>query len=469
MSKSCTKWYSYFNNESAQSQDVLLCNITVYRKTILVATMQNNITKFTKFNSINAFYEYYNQSTLQHRTFYAVLTHNTRYLYLDVDYKLSDSLSRMQHSNMIEKITSLLSDFIIKYGQKFNVYNRKCNWIIWTASRSHKFSLHLLDIGNVIHIVDNKHFAEAFNYWLHINHKIPNKCIIDSKIYHEQYQLWRLPYCHNGNIDAILRLFNNNIPIIKQFQISFMNDLRRQSIQCISTNFKLPTLFVHKTQYNICNKYVLQTDSHIKSIKKPCSKLIQNKLYAIFKTSKIRPYKNNEFLILEHHCPLAERCHKSNTGRICIVDNVRQSEFNYCIYSCMHSDCRKVMKSINISLSDTWKYPWLICKFKAIKLDILKELDRFLYLLFSRDMIKYKGNSYQDSIIKFDKMIFNIRALLFCSFIENNVIHTKCNKSRMTIYYKKKHDKNYFYGALTIYCVECNIFFNYKNNCLIIS
>ena len=458
------KWYSYFNNNTCAVEDSLLNNICIYPNTILFAKMNNNAPKFGKFDCMQDFYNYFTLTKKKNQTFYAVLTHSARYIYIDIDYKLTHVERSINKDDLISIIINTLNQFVNRYGKLFNIIFTNCNWMIWDASRTEKFSLHVMDIGNIIHVKDNKHFAMAYNYWLHHNKKIPIDCIIDSQIYHENYQLWRLPCNHNGNINATLQLYNSKISILKQFEYSFMNNIRNFNICYKSKSFILPVLSNTSTNMSIkinkikqdtfnnkrnmvSSNYNQATNSQI--ITKP-THTIMKQLQCIFKTHNITKYKN-ELLLKIHYCPIADIYHKHNTGRIKLIQNTQHTNLLYCKYYCMKRECKLIAKSKNITLQ-TWKYPWILILLTNCNDTILKQIDLLFNLLFTGNFIKYRLGTYQDHVLKPNKLKLNDNDMLFSTFINDSIIHTTCKKSNMFVYHKQNQETK-----TIIYCKECNI------------
>ena len=95
-------------------------------------------------------------SQLIDQRFYTVLTSSARYLYLDIDYKwdINDHCIRNTKIRLINIITRQLSQFISTYGIQFNMNVNNSNLIIWDATRSDKFSLHIIHNGYIMHVLD---------------------------------------------------------------------------------------------------------------------------------------------------------------------------------------------------------------------------------------------------------------------------------------------------------------------------
>ena len=76
-----------------------------------------------------------------------------------------------------------------------------------------EFSLHIIDVGNLMHHLDVKLFAEKFSHWLIRNNILSNDCVTDKNLYQEAYQPWRLPYNHNGGMRSLLRLYYKEVTL----------------------------------------------------------------------------------------------------------------------------------------------------------------------------------------------------------------------------------------------------------------
>ena len=369
------KWYKFFNNKTEQKHNVLIKDQTFYPENIIIAKKLKNIWLYAKFVSIKQFIDYFLLTPIQNQTFYTILTHSTRYLYLDIDYKLTCKLSIKHHDILINQIMNCLQKFTKTYGYKFGIKYRQSKWWIWNASRFddkknyyyEKFSLHIIDAGNIMYYLDIKNFAYTFNYWLNKNHMINQKCKIDINIYHNEYQAWRLPYNHNGNIASLLKLYKNNIDLYSQMQVNIMNDIKFLSKLYISKNHnQLHLQFTIKYSLNSKKKMNQKEQNMIKQNKV----LIQNipsiyiyknihtiniqtmqLIQQIFKINTFDTFKNNEFIIHRHYCPILKAIHNINSGRLCILNIQNHINSDYCIYTCMDSECQNKMKQLYISLS----------------------------------------------------------------------------------------------------------------------
>ena len=438
------KWYTYYNNCNDKLNS-LLSNTTLYDKSVLIATKDVNHANFmfTKFVSIEQFYQYYCNTTFDNHMFYAILTTTQRFLYLDIDYKLESKLDKYEIRTLSKNIYDCLIKFVHTYGNQFEFKNNNNDWLIWNGSRNNKFSLHILNPQQLLNIKLQKTFALKFDSWLHINNKVPKQLRIDSCIYHSNYQLWRLPYCHNGDKNSVLVLQNSKLPLIKQFELSCMVNIPEKyklnnkiinNIQKISTLSK-NEIKVESLRYNHC--------------------IIQN----LLQTNNIKPYKNHELIVKQHLCPISQQKHQNNTARIKLyyVTNT----IMYCVFTCMKDTCREIMKQKYINLSHKWNYPWVIEHLiKINKLLIIEKVDTLLKKTFDTKILTFNKTAYSNAIIKTSKLRFNINNMLFSCFFTDDVIHSKCLKNALYMYSKNKTHYKYYSDEVTIYCNNCKIFIN---------
>ena len=231
-------WYTHFNNShSSLRKQTLIYNQTIYPKNLLIARKcAGNKWLYGKCKSMTEFIKYLYWCDKHHRTFYAILTSTARYMYIDIDYKLKNAINAHIKTNLINNLISHLQQFIQSYGNYFGL-TRTTKLHIWDATRHNKFSIHIIDTNNIIHYKDNCMFSTCFKYWIHSNGIIPKECDVDTNIYHEKYQLWRLPFNHNGSIDSTLYLINEQMTVQSQLEITFMTNLQTHQIQCKFTTF----------------------------------------------------------------------------------------------------------------------------------------------------------------------------------------------------------------------------------------
>ena len=486
-------WYPFFNNQQKNEELVLIKNETIYPENILIAKKTSTSWQYTKFGSIQKFMTYYTKCNIENKTFYSVLTNKTRYLYLDIDYKLETKLLIKDHKLLISTIKHHLNKFVVIYGRQFGIKHKQCNWIIWDGSRLHcsqkyfvhKFSLHIVDIGNMMHYLDIKLFAETFSFWLNNNNILSINCIIDNNIYHDGYQPWRLPYNHNGDKKSLLRLYENKMSLIEQFTINIMNKIGNIKLVHLTKNKnlnnKISDRIHNKTTHS--NHYSDITNYHLSIKNKPFKipnipkiyfypnlqnpeKKICNKIRNIFQISMPNKISNYEYILTQHYCPIIKKKHRRNSARLLLLHIPNTIDSEHCIYTCMDQDCRMIMKQQFINLTTTtFKRPWLIYNLHHLDEQILMEIDTFIDLLISTNILSYNNN--QQSIIKANKIKFNYSNIIFSTFIHDTVMHNKCKCNNMSLSYRSATHKYVKYGKITLYCRHCKTFINMKDNQLI--
>ena len=451
------KWYFYYNN-SDDKINSLLSNITLYDKSVLIATKKNDNFRFTKFADIKQFYRYYCNTTFNNHTYYAILTTSKRFIYLDIDYKLQKKLHNYQIKTLIANIYNNLKKFVLTYGSQFNINNNYNQWLIWNATRDNKFSLHILNSKQSLDIAILKSFAIQFNCWLHFNQKVPKNLKVDSCIYHANYQLWRLPNCHNGDTKSALLLYNSTMPLIKQFELSCMIDIAWDSgmsnTRSIESQKMINLASNNATINDNCDNYLDERRIDVYSTNYP---VIQN----LLQTNNIKPYKNQELIVKKHFCPVSQQKHQNNTGRIKIF--IISNSIVYYVYNCMKHTCRLIMQQKFINLSHKWHYPWVIEHFAKINnSQTIKQIDELIKKLFDDNVLQFRRNSYSNAIIKESKLRFNTNKMIFSCFLSNDVLHTQCLNNVLYMYSKNKQHSKYYKNEVTVYCNNCKIFFNSK-------
>ena len=451
------KWFYKYNDSTAKQDDVLLKNITVYPSTIIVASKINGTNTFTKFASIDKFFQFFIQTPPEQRVFYAVLYKNTRRIYMDIDYQLTKPLSNKQQNKLIKSIYSDLITFTTIYGYKYGINIHKCNWYIWNGSRNNKFSLHIMDTYHCCHFLINKTLAIDFNHWLHRNNKIPSTCKIDDNIYHHGYQLWRLPACHSGNNSSTLQLYNSTLSIYEQIQISFMNDCHQPPPSCkqIKNNIQNKITTPSKQFNNNITRNQIQTTK----IKPKIQEDTFNQLQQMLKTNNITPYHNGELLIKKGWCQTANRRHKNNSGRVLLCYVTRPQAIKYIRWTCMDDECKLQYKTKLITINNEWKYPWIfkpLSKHSQITNAIMKKVHTFFQQLFDTNMLQIQKGTHQNTIIQQNNLSVNTEDYIINGFLYNNIEHTGCYYTKcMKFHYRNPTHKYYFYGEICLYCPTC--------------
>ena len=455
-------WYIFFNNNNhfddnkLNPKSILLNCETIYPNNIIIAKKQKNNWNFAKFISLKHFITYFDKCLDNYKTFYAVLTHETRYLYLDIDYYLLKKLSIGDKNELIQKITNILQTFVNCHGYEFGI--RQCNldFLVWDATRENKFSIHLIETNQIMHYKDIKNFVNKLNIWIKENGLLDPQCKFDNNVYHEKYQLWRLPYNHNGNSKSVLKLYNKNLNIEKQFRFNIMHQLRNIKKACHCSNLQ---------QNYSTTKYTNENFNDNNNINIPNT--IINKIKDMFKINHLRLNQSKEYVINKHYCVIGLRVHNNNSARIKILKIKNYENIYYCIYTCMKESCREIQGNKYISLCNEFKRPWLFIKFIKLPINILKELDEFINLLITKHVITFKNTNCTYKILKYKKLRFNEKNYIFSTFFHDNVLHNTCQKNNLHIYYKNGNCTNIIYGPMTLYCAECSNFINLRNKQLI--
>ena len=122
------RFYEYFNRDDKQDAQVLMKNeIVKYNDVLIARRIDEQTFVFAKLNNIGHFIELYNKCKHNEKSFYAVLTKNKRYLYLDIDYTLTNPMCMHEKRILIQRIQHLLESFNRQYGMRFNIqkYNER--------------------------------------------------------------------------------------------------------------------------------------------------------------------------------------------------------------------------------------------------------------------------------------------------------------------------------------------------------
>ena len=448
------KWYKYYNCKKAPESQVLLQSTTVYSDNIVIARRIGQQWSFTKFLSLDHFMDMFNQCSLDEKSFYVTLRSPIRYLYVDVDYALSQPISTSTKRQLISTIKHNLSKFVEMYGNKFTVKCSNAKWLIWDATRDDKFSLHLVNINYIMHYKEIKHFVDDFQQYLCQNGILHHQCKIDTSVYGKDYQLWRLPENHNGNPRTILRLYNESLSLRKQFKYNIMNNVK------LSTKY-IPTIQPHTRAIKPCKSNPVEIQYNNIDIQPK----ILDALVQIFNTECIYKGKKQEYIIRQHFCPVAKRKHKSNTGRLSIKNIHTYENSYYCIFRCMSSECEAKQKGfIYLSLSSELKRPWLFHELSILTAMDIKDVDLFIDLLLKHHLAYKKNTEFKQFIIKTGQKIrFNHSQQKFSTFFSDNIIHKRCGTDCIQISYKETHHPLAFFGQATFFCHRCKMYINLKN------
>ena len=423
---------------------------------------------------MNAFISIYNNCNQENKCFYAILTNDYRYMYLDIDYKLITPLNQQKKDKLINIIIQALNSFIQLYKSNFGINNYdQQKWIIWDATRLSKFSIHVINFSIIMHHKLNRLFVEKFSlYILNVDkYTIPAECKIDKNIYHTNYQLWRLPGNHNGNFSTVLKLYKNNMHFIEQLKINFMNNIIKNEysynkMQTLNNYKQLPEIkHVPKTQTKIDKKIKCGSMNQQTIELDEIEQLIIKK----FKTAQIVQKKllNNivYFTLKKHHCPIIKRHHKSNTCKIeCYNSLYLTKNLAYIKYFCMDEECRTLMPYNYYSLDNILYRPWIFTEILNLNNDIIRELDLFIELLFKHKILVYKNSNIKFQIFKDGKMRDKtvLHNMIISTFLHDNILHGYCKQSNIRIHYKSDSHFQVKKGKPTIYCKKCQIFYNFK-------
>ena len=502
MQRKTFQWYAFYSNEAeskcnvlTKSEYILHCNIIIARR------ISSKLFQFAKLNDIDEFIHLHNNTPIANRTYYAVLTKSLRYLYLDIDYKLSTPLNNRQKCLLIGKIKNVLNTFNNCYYMKFGFENVKNKWLIWDATRCNKFSLHIINTNIILKNKTQYIYCNQLNAWIRNNNIFKNfaiKCdVFDNNIYHDNYQLWRLPDNHNCDRNSILKLHINQISLWDQFNINFMCNIsecnmseRNMSEYKLNKYFsnnnmhntKLQnSMFInHKYKSNVFNMHSTEIDKKVLNDPKKVatisglSTLQQQQICDIFGNEytlthmKNKNFPNIQYRIKSHFCPIANRKHLRNTGTLIFCNfNVPNNDFKYIKYYCTDQNCHRIGKYY--SLSNILLRPWIFDNMIHLPLEVIQETDICIDALFVKNILKFRKNSPKYYIFKNNKLKFyehnNKDNLIWSSFFENHIVHSVCNESNITLCYRSKdHKWVRDWGAFCCYCKKCGKFIYKKRN-----
>ena len=481
------KWYAYYNNiaESkcnvlTKSEYILHCNLIIARR------ISCKIFQFARLNDIDEFINLHNNTPIENRTYYAVLTKSSRYLYLDIDYKLNKPLNNKQKCLLIGKIRNVLNTFNNYHYMKFGIKKAKNKWLIWDATRCNKFSLHIINTNIILKNKAQYIYCNHLNAWIKNNNVFKNfdiKCdVFDNNIYHDNYQLWRLPHNHNCNGNSILKLHIDQMSLWDQFNINFMcnvsqhnmseNKVSEYKFNTYAKNNKMHKLKLQSTILTDCkynsnssiNKLQLNIPTEVSTISK-LSTIPHQKISDIFGNNYNLTYMQNkdsseiQYRIKNHFCPIADRKHLRNTGKLIFCNfNVLNNNFRYIKYYCMDQNCH--YNGRYYSLSNVLLRPWIFDNMLRLPLSIIQKTDICINILFVENKLKFRKNSSKYYIIKNTKLKFyrdnKEDNIIWSSFFENHIIHTVCNESNISVCYRSKdHKWAKEYGLFCCYCKKC--------------
>ena len=472
-SNSKIKWYDYYNNDTADKNMVLMRSEYILKNDLLIARRRYAKSyQFAKLNSIDEFIHLFNNTASELCTYHAVLTNTLRYLYFDVDIKLTKPLHKYDKVQLILVICNVLNKFNSHYHIRFNIPRYAHNWLIWDATRIEKFSLHIINTDIIMDYKMQHNYCTHINQWIKNNDKLQKFKInvdevFDDNVYSANYQLWRLPENHNGNIHSKLTLYNKSMTLKEQFISNFMinitkSDSYKKHCSNHSTTSK-PAVHIQSIKIlNIQKSNVQKLRVHNLPLL-PIN--IQNKLYLIFGNgfmlSKMHDNKNTNinYRIKNHYCPIAKRVHLSNTAKIVLCNTSKKDMFfAYIRYYCMDEDCYN--KGKYYSLSKCLLYPWIFDCMNHLESAIIQDIDVKIQQLFKMNILEICDESKKYFILKNKKLQFNTDSIIVSTFFENHIYHTICKKSNISMCYRSTKHKYANYGLFCCYCKTCDDYLN---------
>lgn len=462
------KFYKYFKlgKDNTSKDDILIKNEIVKENDVLIAWRNNGYFSFAKFFNVDHFINFYNNCTDKQKSFYAVFINDERYLYVDIDYKLIFPIDDNKKKRLIYYLLHLLDTFT-----QINIKCNTKNWLIWDATRNDKFSIHIINTDIILKCKVMHKFINVFKShaqeqiekkFTFITHK-DKKFIVDTNVYAVNYQLWRLPLNHNGNLSSFLKLYNIKDEKIfdfkTQLKINLMNVIPKNL--CIDIKFTKQQKLTHNNQNN--QKLCL---SNLKLCKYVKINQLNNVMTNIFNNNYeiINMNSNdNSYRIRKHYCPIAGREHKNNTGKIQLIHlQYMDKGLSYIKYLCMDEDCVCKYQYHRIINNDIIR-PWIFRDVPFINKNVLNEIDYMIDIMFKNNIITYKEQMLQFQIIKDNKICTTKKDIIFSTFFHDNIIHTKCGISNMSIYYRSKEHIRFYYGQATAFCHICQIYYNLNN------
>ena len=457
-----TIWYKKFNETN--NNEALMENEIVEGDDIIIAKRykEYNQWHFTKFSTLDEFVRFYKQTSKKQRTFLVVLRHNYRYIYLDIDYKLSTPLSQKQCKILRDSIIHCINKTYARHRIRFNFKQNNPLWYVWDATRPNKFSIHLICPHVVMHYERIKEFAILCNEKLHLSTSANINLKIDSLIYRKNYQPWRLPYNHTGNIQSELKLITPmNLTLYQQFDINCMNNTKVRThanapLVCIPQIKRDPIIFTECKQRNQRNINSISQDNLLNQVQK------------IFCFSTYSTNNKNEFIVRKNYCPIRKGTHTNNTARIAISNAPNCPNSCYYAFTCMDQRCQKKQHVVYGNLQSNWYRPWVMATINVTDTKILREIDNFINQLFLSKTIKSICDNNHHEILKPIAHRYNTPGYTFTSFFTTNIIHIICRHNDIAFHYKCRMNPNAIrYGNTAIYCVKCKRYINYHNDKII--
>lgn len=452
------KFYHYFNLAEADKDRVLTRNNIIRYGNILIARLQsNNRYVFCHLDTVKQFLDLYQKTPINERTYYAIIIGDYRYMYLDIDYKGWQKTCQVNKTQLISHILEMLRRFTHTFHIKYKIEPYPKSWYIWDATRKNKFSIHIINSRIILHYQKIHEFIKQFKSWMVRQNNISNNCQLDLNIYHRNYQLWRLPGCHNNKPDAILKyhqssVLNKSLSIEQQMKLNFMSDISENKYNVHITNveqnikkhsYKSPKKNYKSQQNCIDNRWLYRTlnDYNVLSyISKICDKFELN-MISNYKSTDLDLNVETDIVarMTEHICPIAKRAHGSNTSTIKFHNLLQENDhIKYIKYSCFGNGCENVFRYY--TMNDLLKRPWMFKRMSNLDISIMVEIDTLIDLLFKRNIIKYTTSKRNHQVFKdIDKKLWKGRKeFVFTTFMHDNIIHTGCGESNMTVSYRKK-------------------------------
>lgn len=467
------KWYTSYKGYVSSilfNEDIIHTNIIIARLYItkLLDKSVNTSYKFTKFHTTSEFVKYFQCCKDEDKNLYVVLRNNIRYLYIDVDYKTLHKIHQSRQNELISIIMYTLNNYINNNASIYKKYKWRDNWYIWSATRKHKFSLHCINISIILPTHQIQQIIQNVNKILHDRNDFPTTCKLDDKVYKQHYQLWRLPMCYKDGKESEFKLITpKKIDITRQFKINFMNFRSNKYINFFKINVS-PSL---KKKPNIAHSLNVQKD-YPTSLIDIHNNNITKQIYNMFNITTLKKRDRHGFILKNHICPIKKGSHRSNTGRIIITTNDKINDSTYIRYVCFDCQCQEKKQYMFITLSNTYKRPWLFNKLNITSINVLHQLDNFIIKLLSEQYIRIANKCQQNNITYNDNEIINNKSIRlndkeyrFTCFLKNNIIHTKCNNNGLSLLLKKNTHKYANMGLFVIKCRGCipSVLFEYKD------
>ena len=435
------KYYYYYSKKIHNKERVLtMCESLKPTDIIIAWRMSKSDSKsptylFFKFDSLTQFIqECYNILSERYKRFYIVFNTNIRCLYMDLDSYWALDVDVNNYTTII--INTLIANIkrIYKTLKTKDVY-------IWQANRMvtkhYKISLHIICPTIKFRILEMKTFMVDIKRKVDFDlKKLDMLSGIDLNIYNVNYQLWRLPYNHTGNITSTLVSYSHNkLTIYEQFTIN----------KCYENS-------VSNYTQKISNERLMIVDPKSKHVNsKP---LLHHKIIKLFGNVQYIHIEEFKYYIRDHICPISRRKHKHNGGIITLYSNI----YTYFSYQCLDkTDCGD--HRYYISTSTHIHYPWLITlkSLDCLRTEQKKKLDVFLWRL-TGTAILYDN--------EYDNYEILIRKYIKCHY-HNNYIHgilsqnIKClsGHDSLELHYRKRSHCDWRKSRdIVIYCKRCNKF-----------